>query len=304
MKHIVTSCFLFSVAMQIYASKVTSIGILSEDNYPSYVHVLTVEEEVDAEFLKRNCFAIDIYDDKTCYISGSEIVAARQAEATVKKNLTDFLRRKGIFQGDQGLNPRMDICIIIRSEDSNYGKAEYRRIEAIVMRVLAQEHSVNPSLKVSLENHMAWGYPPPPPPPPEVDVIEELMIDEDDVVVETNGDETVVQVSDNDEIYAVPDVEPLFPGGTSALMDFIRSTQKLPAEASQMGRVTVSFVVEKDGSLSNFEILRSPDVALSQEALRVMNCMPLWTPGRKNGFIVRTKYMLPITFRKTNEEEK
>lgn len=294
---------MFGIAMQIYASEVISAGISSEDNYPSYIHVLSEEEEIDTYFLRRNSFSIDIYDDKTCHISGGDTVAAKKVEMSIKKNLPDFLRREGFFHGEYGLDPRRDICIVIRSENSNYGKAEYRRIEAIVMRVLAQEHSLNPSLKVSLLNHMAWGYPPPPPPPPEVDVIEELMIEEDDVVIDPY-DETDVQVSDDDEIYVVLDVEPLFPGGTSALMDFIRSTQKLPAEASQMGRVTVSFVVEKDGSLSNFEILRSPDAALSREALRVINSMPLWKPGRKNGFIVRSKYMLPITFRKTNEEEK
>lgn len=303
-KLIVASCLLYGAAVQCFASEVHSAGKSSEDNYPYYVYVLPEEEEPDWDFLKRNCFEIDIFDDHTCYISGREGVAAKKAESVIKKELVDFLRSDGNFRGDRALNPNRDISITIVSEDSEYGRAEFRRIEGIVLHVLAQEHTLSPSLKIVLRKHMAWGYPPPPPPPPEVDVIEELMIDEDDVVVETNGDETDVQVSDDDEIYVDLDVEPLFPGGTSALMDFIRSTQKLPAEASQMGRVTVSFVVEKDGSLSNFEILRSPDVALSQEALRVMNCMPLWKPGRKNGFIVRTKYMLPITFRKTNEEEK
>lgn len=299
---ILTSCLLCGVAIHCYAAEMSCVGILPEDNYSNYIHVLSEEEEFESnlEFLKRNCFEIDIFDDKTCCISGCEGVIAKYAESVINKELVDFLRSEGIYKGDYGINPSQDICITIVSEDSDYGRTEYKRIEDIVVRVLAQEHSLTPSLKVILKNHMAWGYPPPPPPSPLVDVIEELMIEEDDVVIADEGvvSEEKMSISDTDGVYTDFDVEPSFPGGLTALMGFIKTTQKFPSDALQGGRVTLKFIVEKDGSFSNVEVLRSPDDALSQEAIRVLNSMPLWKPAQKHGTIVRSRYMLPFTFRK------
>lgn len=181
---IIAFSLLYGVAMQSYASKTTSAGPLSNDNYPKFIHILTEEEEEETEFLIRNCFDIAIFDDKTCRIFGGEDFAASKAESVIKKELVNFLRREGRYQGEKGPKPGRDIYITIQSEDSDYGRSEYRRIEAIVIRILTQEHSLSPSLKISLRNHMAWGYPPPPPPPPLVDVIEEVTIDENDVIIE------------------------------------------------------------------------------------------------------------------------
>lgn len=63
------------------------------------------------------------------------------------------------------------------------------------------------------------------------------------------------------------------------------------------GRVIVSFIIEKDGSVSNVELLSGVDLLLDAEALRVVKAMPSWTPGKINGKPVRTQYALPITFR-------
>jgi TonB family protein len=96
------------------------------------------------------------------------------------------------------------------------------------------------------------------------------------------------------------DQEPEFPGGEDSLAAFIKNKLKYPASAIEngfQGRVTLTFVVEKDGSISNIEILRSPAEELSQEAIRLVKSMPNWKPGKKGGEIVSGKYILPVTFR-------
>ena len=103
-----------------------------------------------------------------------------------------------------------------------------------------------------------------------------------------------------DRIYTVVEQQPEFPGGEAAMMAYIKKNLKYPASASEngiQGRVTLSFVVEKDGSISNIEILRSPAEELSQEAIRLVKSVPIWKPGVLKGKKVRVKYVLPITFR-------
>ena len=93
---------------------------------------------------------------------------------------------------------------------------------------------------------------------------------------------------------------PEFPGGETALMNFIVSNLKYPQSAAQkgiQGRVVLSFIVEKDGSISTIKVMRSPDERLSLEAIRVVRKMPKWTPAKQDGKPVRVKYVLPVTFR-------
>lgn len=66
---------------------------------------------------------------------------------------------------------------------------------------------------------------------------------------------------------------------------------------NETGRVTVRFVVEKDGTISNIDIARSPDPILSNEAIRIVSSMPKWSPGIKDNKLVRTLYLLPVTFK-------
>ena len=103
-----------------------------------------------------------------------------------------------------------------------------------------------------------------------------------------------------DTIYIGSEQLPEFPDGEQALMDFIKKNQKYPASALEkgiQGRVTLSFVVEKDGSISNIEVMRSPAEELTQEAIRVVKKLPKFIPGKMNGEPVRVKYVLPFTFR-------
>ncbi|MBP5679661.1 MAG: TonB family protein [Bacteroidales bacterium] len=102
------------------------------------------------------------------------------------------------------------------------------------------------------------------------------------------------------EVFTVVEEMPEFPGGESALMQFIKTNLKYPAECAAQGidgRVTLSFILETDGSVSTVEVMRTPDERLSAEAIRVVQSMPKWTPGKQRGQVVRVKYVLPVTFR-------
>lgn len=102
------------------------------------------------------------------------------------------------------------------------------------------------------------------------------------------------------------DVEAGFPGGTQALQRFISDNVKYPQEAidsCEKGRVYISYVVEKDGSLTNIVIARGVSPLLDAEAIRVMKSMPKFIPGESNGKKVKTRCHLPITFVMDNCDE-
>lgn len=104
----------------------------------------------------------------------------------------------------------------------------------------------------------------------------------------------------NGEVYDIVDDLPQFPGGQSALMQYLSENTQYPKEIQEkkiQGIVLVTFIVNTDGSISDTKVLRSVHPALSQEALRVTNSMPKWAPGKKNGTPVRTKFSIPFTFK-------
>ena len=91
-----------------------------------------------------------------------------------------------------------------------------------------------------------------------------------------------------------------FPGGAAALQAFLSSNTKYPVVAQEngvQGRVIVSFVVERDGSITDVRVVRSVDPSLDREASRVVRSMPRWSPGKQNGSAVRVKYTVPVVFR-------
>ena len=96
------------------------------------------------------------------------------------------------------------------------------------------------------------------------------------------------------------EIQPEFPGGEAARLKFLEENVKYPKNARRRrieGTVTVCFIVEKDGSISNVKILNEQHASLQAEALRVMQLMPKWRPGVQNGKLVTAKYNMPITFR-------
>jgi TonB family protein len=103
----------------------------------------------------------------------------------------------------------------------------------------------------------------------------------------------------NEKIYSLADVMPEFPGGEHAFRNYIISSIQYPEDAVEegiIGRVFVSFVVSKNGEVANAEVVRGVHESIDIEALRIINSLPSWKPGVKNGEIVNIRYTVPITF--------
>jgi len=105
--------------------------------------------------------------------------------------------------------------------------------------------------------------------------------------------------NNNDPIFAAVQQPPSFPGGPQAFKDFLNNNLIYPSQDKIKdieGRVIVMFVVEKDGTISQLNILRSPDDSMSKEALRLMHICPKFNPGTQNGQPVRVQYTVSVTF--------
>lgn len=161
--------------------------------------------------------------------------------------------------------------------------------------------------------------PPPPPPPPPPAVAEVLTVVEDDVqlddvdILSSEDDASMAQVQtytppvveeeeeeSSTTIFTVVEEMPEFPGGQGELLQYLSKSIRYPVIAQEngiQGRVTCSFVVEKDGSVTDVQVLRGVDPSLDKEAIRVISAMPKWKPGKQRGKPVRVKYNVPVTFR-------
>ena len=158
---------------------------------------------------------------------------------------------------------------------------------------------------------------PPPPPPPAVQEVEILNVLDDDVKTEsveikTEDDKDVEVViappveapvveEVEEEIFVVVESMPEFPGGAQEMMKFIAENIKYPVIAQEngiQGRVICQFVIEKNGSVTDIQVVRSSgDASLDKEAERVIKNMPKWKPGKQRGKPVRVKYTIPVAFR-------
>lgn len=157
-----------------------------------------------------------------------------------------------------------------------------------------------------------------PPPPPLAKVPEVLTIVDNnekvtEITVKTSEDigekvaigRILPKVEDKEgpaeeEIFVVAEKMPSFPGGDAALLQFLGKNIKYPTmsqETGTQGRVIVQFIVDKDGTITNPVVVKSVDAYLDKEALRVINTMPKWTPGKQRNQPVRVKYTLPVMFR-------
>ncbi len=105
---------------------------------------------------------------------------------------------------------------------------------------------------------------------------------------------------EENKVFDVVEQMPSFPGGNQALMEYLSKNVKYPVVAQEngvQGRVVVSFVVERDGSITDVKVVKSVDPSLDREASRLVSGMPKWIPGKQNGSAVRVKYNVPVTFR-------
>ena len=103
-----------------------------------------------------------------------------------------------------------------------------------------------------------------------------------------------------EEVFMVAEQMPEYPGGMKEMLKFLQDNVKYPENAMKnnvQGRVIVQFVVEKDGTPTEFKVLRSVDPDLDAEALRVMKAMPKWKPGMQKGQVVRVKFTVPVSFK-------
>ena len=111
---------------------------------------------------------------------------------------------------------------------------------------------------------------------------------------------TEAQAQGKDKVYDIVEVMPQYPGGMPELMQYLAKNIKYPIQAQKKGiegRVTVRFIVEKDGSISNVTVVRHIHPLLDKEAVRVIKAMPKWSPGMLNGKPVRVKFNIPVAFR-------
>lgn len=170
--------------------------------------------------------------------------------------------------------------------------------------------------------------PPPPPPPPKVDqvkfvkpvvakaedVVEEIVVikeikdkklgaetikgDPDaELTVEPVGTGVAAVVEEDNTVYntAGIEVKPDFPGGMDKFYNYIAKNYRTPEEEGLKGKVYVTFVVEKDGSLTDIKVLRDIGYGTGKEAIRVLKATPKWNPGEQNGKKVRCTFSLPIS---------
>ena len=156
------------------------------------------------------------------------------------------------------------------------------------------------------------------PPPPAavtkaeiIEIVEDDADIEEDIMASTEDNVEWVDIDDYDvvtvepepeeeEIFMVVEDQPEFPGGTAALLEYLRKNIKYPAicrENNIQGRVLVTFIVNKDGAIVEPEVVKSVNPSLDKEALRVISQMPNWKPGSQRGKPVRVKYTVPVNFR-------
>lgn len=104
----------------------------------------------------------------------------------------------------------------------------------------------------------------------------------------------------NQKVYDMVEQLPEYPGGMPAMMTFLQDNMKYPEDAEKQkvdGRVIVQFIVETDGSVSDVKVAKQVFPSLDAEAIRVVQSMPKWIPGKDKGKVVRVKFQLPIVFR-------
>ena len=219
-----------------------------------------------------------------------------------KSEKANLEKNKGIFR-QMGLIMSLSLMFIA----FEYTQTEIKASEMAVIEDLVMEEEV---MEITRQE-----APPPPPPPPPPAFTEVLNIVDDDVELDEElelddlemDEEAEVDImefeeeeeEDDNKVFMVVEKMPEFPGGTAALMKYLRKNVKFPPIAQEngiQGRVYVEFVVNKDGKIVDVKILKGVDRSLDEEALRVVRNMPAWNPGQQRGKPVRVSYRLPINF--------
>jgi protein TonB len=211
-----------------------------------------------------------------------------------KKNLKISLeKKKGLFF-QIGLIITL-VVVLVAFEWKSYEKVDYNLGQ---LNLDDLEEEIIPITKQEIKP------PPPPPPPPEViEIVEdEVELEEELEIEDTESDEDIaieIEEESDDEFFMVVENMPEFPGGDLGLMKYIQKNVKYPPIAKEYnitGKVYVSFIVDKSGSVTNVKIVRGVDKNLDAEALRVVKSLPKYKPGKQRGKAVRVMFTIPINF--------
>ncbi len=223
----------------------------------------------------------------------------------LKKNpKADLEKRRGLYL-EIGLVVSLAACLVAFNVKS-YDKED---VEVI------QHEAVQEEEEIVIQT--ADNTPPPPPPPevPEVTTVIEIVDDNKEDIKEVSFNVEVTEETKNIEItpvkieeevdeeevkiFTVVEQDPEFPGGMEALYKYLAQNIKYPQLARDnniTGKVYVTFVVERDGSIANPRVLRDIGGGCGQEAIRVVKAMPKWAPGKQRGKAVRVQFNLPVNF--------
>jgi protein TonB len=230
---------------------------------------------------------------------------------------------KASLEGDKLIYALMGFVFVL---SLCYVALEWTNTEVTKYEQADQDFQIEEELDIQQTTQEMTPPPPPPPAPEVVQEVEVLNVVEDDVKTESiefsaEDNNTVVEIVEVKEevkeevkveedkreeveenvVFKVVETMPSFPGGDAALMKFISDNVRYPAIAQEngiQGRAICQFTVEKDGSISDIQIVRSAgDETLDKEAKRVIKSMPKWSPGKQRGKAVRVSYTIPINFR-------
>ena len=262
----------FFLALALAAGSVLSVNA---QNISMYLHSIN---ELNSD-VRRSQLTLTLINSAGQIMSCGELCTLKELPALLEADMA-----------------KKDPCYMAIITDVPVGNATF---QAVAKQYLATATKLKKKpIKIYYGSRQELGITTPPPPPaPDITAGEELVVIEDEV--ETESIEIEEDDSD-DAIYKVVEKMPEFPGGSQAMFKYLAENIQYPAIAKEnniQGRVVCSFTVNKDGSLSNIEVVLSGgDASLDKEAIRVIKSMPKWKPGMQLGKPVRVQYTIPVKF--------
>lgn len=262
----------FFLALALAAGSVLSVNA---QNISMYLHSI---KELNSD-VRRSQLTLTLINSAGQIMSCGELCTLKELPALLEADMA-----------------KKDPCYMAIITDVPVGNATF---QAVAKQYLATATKLKKKpIKIYYGSRQELGITTPPPPPaPDITAGEELVVIEDEV--ETESIEIEEDDSD-DAIYKVVEKMPEFPGGSQAMFKYLAENIQYPAIAKEnniQGRVVCSFTVNKDGSLSNIEVVLSGgDASLDKEAIRVIKSMPKWKPGMQLGKPVRVQYTIPVKF--------
>ena len=222
-----------------------------------------------------------------------------------KSEKADLESRKGIFF-QIGLIFAMAVILVA---------FEWKSYDALDISTFGDQRAINEVEELATITQQNTPPPPPPPPAPSMvlNIVENTAEIDDDISIDAEADENtqveeyrapvMKQVEEEEveeqQIFMVVENAPAFPGGDAARMKFLQDNIKYPQMAREsgiQGTVYVTFVVERNGNVTDVKILRGIGGGCDEEAVRVVQNMPKWAPGKQRGKPVRVQFNMPIKF--------